>query len=140
MYSYFSHEIQQNYTVFVGKSQEFRFSLLEIGKFLFYLNIFKSRLWISFKTLSSNYLCPSASIQLVFLKNYSKKSTISQGTRLCESIWRFFPLFLGQINVMILFLTRNTAEIQYFHWNILRTTIFTPGDRKISIISKYYQI
>ena len=40
--------------------------LPEIRKFLFFLSIFKSSWWISLKMLSSIYLCPAASINVVF--------------------------------------------------------------------------
>ena len=66
-------------------------------------------------------------------------SKISQETRLWESIWRLFLWFLGQINVIFVFLARNAVELHYFGWNILRITIFTPDDRKISIFSKFFQ-
>ena len=61
-------------------------------------------------------------------------------TRLWESIWRFFLSFIGQINVIFVFLARNTVELHYFYWNISRIMIFTSGDRKIFIFSKYLQI
>ena len=75
--------------IFAEISQELQFSLAEIGKFLFFLNIFKSRRRITFKRLLSNYLYPSAFIVVVFSEIsrtaedlYKKILKISPETRL----------------------------------------------------------
>ena len=64
---------------------------------------------------------------------YKKIEKVLQETRLWESMWRYFLWLLGQINVIFLFLARNTVEPHYFYWNIRWITIFTPGDRKTTI-------
>ena len=84
-------------------------------------NIFKFSRNISFERWSSAYIWPSASIYVVISdinrtveELFKKIYKILPESRLKESIWRFFVSLLDQINVMLVFLARNTVAPR--HW------------------------
>ena len=72
------------------------------------------------------------------MKNYSRKA-IKFWSRCRETIWRLFLSFLGQINVIFVFLAQNAVELQYFYRSISRIIIFTHRDRKISIFPNIFK-
>ena len=101
-----------------------------IGKFWYFLNIFKCIRRITLKRLSSNYLFQSSYIlvfiYLIFIseincmdgqlfKNFDK---ILLETRLWETIRRFFLWLLGQINVIFVFPAWNRVDLFYCYRNI----------------------
>ena len=56
-----------------------------------------------------------------------------------ETIWRLFLSLVGQINVIFVFLARNSVELHYFYRSISRIMIFTHRDRKISTFPNIFK-